>query len=352
MPQKRESMTNDYFLPPEWHRQEAVLLAWPHSGTDWSTYLDDITDVYITLVSLIATHERVIIAARQPDEVRRLLEKSMDGRQIANVDIYLCDCNDTWARDFGPITLLSTDRQPRLLNFNFNGWGRKFLSDKDNNITPNLFMQRAFYPEANPSISNINLVLEGGSIETDGKGTVFTTECCLLAPHRNQPMSKEMIEHELESHLGAERIVWLRHGHLIGDDTDGHVDTIVRTAPDETLLYVGCEDKNDAQYEEFKSLEEELMNLCTLEGRPYRLFSLPIPAPIYYDGERLPATYANFLVINDAVIVPTYRQRDNDDVALATISQAFPTREILPLDATTIIRQHGSVHCLTMQLPK
>ena len=181
-----------------------------------------------------------------------------------------------------------------------------------------------------------------------------------MAPHRNQPLTRDEIEQELRFRLKAKRIVWLHHGALKGDDTDGHIDTIVRIAPDDTLLYHKCYDSEDEQYEDFQALEQELMSLRTIDGNPYRLIPLPQPKAIYQtvtgdDGqeeeERLPATYANFLIINGAVIVPTYGQPELDDAACKAIAQAFPGREIIPIDSRSIIRQHGSIHCCTMQIP-
>ena len=200
-------------------------------------------------------------------------------------------------------------------------------------------------------IDCLDFVLEGGSIESDGKGTVFTTSCCLLAPHRNQPMSKEQIEARLKQELCAERIIWIDHGHLTGDDTDGHIDTLVRICPDDTLLYIGCDDPEDEQYEDLRLMEEKLKSFRTLEGKPYRLVKLPMPRPILFEGERLPATYANFLVINGAVLCPTYDQPDLDAEALRLIGEAFPDREIVDIDCRSIIKQHGSLHCCTMQYP-
>ena len=197
----------------------------------------------------------------------------------------------------------------------------------------------------------LDFVLEGGSIESDGKGTVFTTTGCLLAPHRNQPMSKDQIEERLKQELHAERIVWIDHGNLIGDDTDGHIDTLVRICPDDTLLYMGCDNPDDEQYEELHLMEQQLKTFRTIEGKPYRLLKLPMPRPIIFEGERLPATYANFLVINGAVLCPTYAQPDLDAEALRLVGEAFPDREIVGIDCRSIIKQHGSLHCCTMQYP-
>ena len=256
--------------------------------------------------------------------------------------------NDTWARDHGFITLVDDQGHARLLDFCFNSWGEKFPAELDNAINRRLYDEGKVKGEY---VDCLDFVLEGGSIESDGKGTVFTTSCCLLAPHRNQPMTKEQIEEHLKQELHAERIVWINHGSLTGDDTDGHIDTLVRICPDDTLLYMGCDNPDDEQYEELHLMEEELKTFRTIEGKPYRLLKLPMPRPIIFEGERLPATYANFLVINGAVLCPTYAQPDLDAEALRLIGEAFPEREIVGIDCRSIIKQHGSLHCCTMQYP-
>ena len=248
-----------------------------------------------------------------------------------------------------------------LLDFCFNGWGEKFEAGLDNQINKHLFDRGIVKGQYEP---HLDFVLEGGSIESDGKGTVFTTTCCLMAPHRNQPLTQQEIEARLKEYLGAERIVWINHGSLIGDDTDGHIDTLVRICPDDTLLYTGGDD----DHPDLARMEEELKTLRTLDGRPYRLLKLPLPRPIYekvqssarallaleerkfkVQSERLPATYANYLVVNGAVLVPTYNQPDLDAEAMRIIQQAFPDREIVGIDCCAVIKQHGSLHCCTMQ---
>lgn len=257
--------------------------------------------------------------------------------------------NDTWARDHGFISLVDDQGGRRLLDFCFNGWGEKFPAELDNAINRRLYDEGRIKGEY---IDCLDFVLEGGSIESDGRGTVFTTSCCLLAPHRNQPMTKEQIEARLKKALCAERVVWIDHGSLTGDDTDGHIDTLVRVCPDDTLLYIGCDDPQDEQYEGLKRMEEQLKTFRTLEGKPYRLVKLPLPRPIRFEGDRLPATYANFLVINGAVLCPTYDQPDLDAEALRLIGEAFPDREIVGIDCRSVIKQHGSLHCCTMQYPR
>ena len=256
--------------------------------------------------------------------------------------------NDTWARDHGFISLVDDHGGRRLLDFKFNGWGEKFPAELDNAINRRLYDEGKISGEY---IDCLDFVLEGGSIESDGKGTIFTTSGCLLAPHRNQPLSQAEIEARLKQELCAERIIWIDHGHLTGDDTDGHIDTLVRVCPDDTLLYIGCDDPQDEQYEDLRLMEEQLKTFRTLEGKPYRLLKLPMPRPILFEGERLPATYANFLVINGAVLCPTYDQPDLDAEALRLIGEAFPGREIVGIDCRSIIKQHGSLHCCTMQYP-
>ena len=257
--------------------------------------------------------------------------------------------NDTWARDHGFISLVDDQGGRRLLDFRFNGWGEKFPAELDNAINRRLYDEGRIKGEY---IDCLDFVLEGGSIESDGRDTVFTTSCCLLAPHRNQPMTKEQIEMRLKKALCAERVVWIDHGSLTGDDTDGHIDTLVRVCPDDTLLYIGCDDPQDEQYEGLKRMEEQLRTFRTLEGKPYKLVKLPLPRLIRFEGDRLPATYANFLVINGAVLCPTYDQPDLDAEALRLIGEAFPDREIVGIDCRSIIKQHGSLHCCTMQYPR
>ena len=354
----------NYTLPAEWHRQAFVQLTWPHEDTDWQPYLADITETFVQIAKAVAHYEPLVIAAKHPDGVREELQESLNDEEMARVTICECDNNDTWARDHAFITLIpkaadgsaekktaTTADAPacRLLDFRFNGWGEKFAADKDNRINRTLYGKGLFRGER---VDCNDFVLEGGSIESDGRGTVLTTSVCLMAPHRNQPMSQEEVEQTLKERLCARKIVWLDHGQLIGDDTDGHIDTIVRVCPGNTLLYVGCDDEADPQYADLKALEKQLREATDANGRPFHLLRLPMPDAIYDDGDRLPATYANFLIINEAVIVPTYNQEENDARALALVAEAFPGYDIIGIDSRTIIRQHGSIHCLTMQYPE
>ncbi len=338
-----------YIFPPEWHEQYCVQLTWPHAGTDWKPYLEDIVATCVEMVSAISRYESVVIATQDVGATRLRLEQSLDAGQMSRVHLFACRNDDTWARDHGFITLLPVEEgEPLLLDFRFNGWGEKFCADLDNVVSRTLFAAGAFCGRVE---DHNDFVLEGGAIESDGRGTVFTTSGCLLAPHRNQPLDRDAIEQRLKAMLRAKRIVWLDYGQLIGDDTDGHIDTIVRTAPYDTLVYVGSGDEDDPQHDDFCALERQLRTLRTLDGKPYRLLRLPMPRPIYDGDDRLPATYANFLVINGAVLVPQYDQPDLDREAMLVVKEAFPGRQMIGIDARTIIRQHGSVHCMTMQFP-
>lgn len=343
-----------YVLPAEWAEQSGIQLTWPHKNTDWAPCLNEITETFIQLAHEISRQEKLVVAAQYPDEVKRILEENIPQESMRNIRIFACKNNDTWARDHAPITLMPVNgyspqnEGPLLLNFKFNGWGEKFEWQHDNRITQSLFEQHAF----NGKMETFDpFVLEGGSIESDGKGTIMTTSFCLLAPNRNQPMNQHDINNMLLKCFNARRIVWLQHGKLVGDDTDGHIDTIVRLCPDDTIVYQGCDDKDDEQFDDFKLLEEELKKLNTLNGKGYRLLKLPMPDAMYDDGQRLPATYANFVILNRSVIVPTYRQKSKDDEAACIFRRVFPDKEVVCIDATTVVRQHGSLHCLTMQYP-
>lgn len=335
-------------LPAEWEPQDAILLVWPHSATDWHQRLDEVTELYEALATVIADYADVIIAVPEAlvGDVRERLA-AMDA-PLEYIHIYPCDTNDTWARDFGPITV-QTAEGFTLLDFTFNAWGSKFASQLDNQVTRRLFAQQAF---SQASITSLDWVLEGGSIESDGKGTLLTTASCLLNPNRNPGLSKEALEARLKETLGVRKINWLHHGYLAGDDTDSHVDTLARLCPNNVIVYTACDDEQDAHYGELKKMEAELQAMSDADGNPYRLLPLPWAGEVLGDeGERLPATYANFLIVNEAVLVPIYDLPSDED-ALEVILQAFPGYEILGIPCSVLIAQGGSLHCSTMQLPE
>ena len=333
-------------LPAEWEEQDGVLLAWPHAESDWLPWLPMVELVFAQIAKEITRFETALVVAADAERTAAIL--SAVGARMERIRIEEIPSNDTWARDFGPLTV-ERGENPVLLDFGFNGWGLKFASDRDNLITRRLHRAGAF---GDTPLETLGLILEGGSIESDGRGTILTTAECLLNPNRNPHLSREEIEGALEEQLGADRVLWLENGWLAGDDTDSHIDTLARLAPDDTIVYVRCDDATDEHYPALFLMEKELKALRTREGNPYRLIPLPWPRPCHdEEGERLPATYANYLVINGAVLVPTYED-PSDEAALAAVGQAFPGREIVGIDCRPLILQHGSLHCVTMQIPK
>lgn len=337
-------MEKNYFLPAEWHPQSYIQLTWPHSGTDWNYMLDDVEACFLNLAREIASRQPLLLVAPEYPEIL----KGLDCKD--NIHFIECPTNDTWARDHGFITLLQNDGTPLLLDFCFNGWGMKFAANKDNLINTRAYQSKLLNGEY---INCRNFVLEGGSIESDGQGTLLTTSTCLLAPNRNDTMDRSELETYLKERFNLQQILWLDHGFLAGDDTDSHVDTLARLCPDNTIVYVQCTDSSDEHYKELQLMEEQLKTFRTLEGKLFRLLPLPMAEAVYdEEGERLPATYANFLIMNKAVLYPTYNQPGNDQLAANVLSQAFPDREIVGIDCRALIQQHGSLHCVTMQYPE
>lgn len=337
-------MTDTVRFPAEWEKQDAVILTWPNEATDWAYILDEVVDCYVNIARAIIDDEDLVIVTCDENQTR----KQLGDVDYSRVHFYEIANNDTWARDFGPIGVIR-DGKPQLLDFTFNAWGMKFAADCDNLITSRLADMGAFDV---PVVSHRDMVLEGGSVESDGNGTIMTTSMCLLQENRNPWMTREQIEKELKQRLGAEKILWIENGYLTGDDTDGHVDTIARFAPGNTIVYVGCDDENDEQYESLKAMEDELKAATNAQGVPYRLLRLPSPDPICENDLpvlRLPATYANFLIMNHQVLVPVYGQ-PADEKALAVVQEAFPDHKIVGIDCNALIKQHGSLHCVTMQL--
>jgi agmatine deiminase len=337
--------TGDVTLLSEWHAQSGIVISWPHEDTDWNYILDEVVDCYVRFSKEILSEERLIVVCRDKSAV----EDKFSEEEKLNLVCVEIDSNDTWARDFGPISVVE-DGLPTLLDFGFNGWGLKFAADKDNQITGKLFDKGVFTPEVR--LKNCqNFILEGGSIESDGEGTVMTTSHCLLAPNRNQPKSREEIENYLKEKFGAKRVLWLNHGALEGDDTDSHIDTLARFCDENTIAYVRCDDTSDSHFSELNKMEMELKAFVTESGEPYRLIPLPMADPMYdEEGNRLPGTYANFLILNDTVLMPGYSS-DKDELAKDALQEAFPNRQVKIVDCSPLVKQHGSLHCVTMQIP-
>ncbi len=338
-------MTSQPRFPAEWEPQSAILIAWPHAGTDWAARLGAVEDAYIALVAAITRFQPAVIVVAD-DDVEAYAEARLRSNRVemTRVRFVTAPYNDTWLRDTGPITLRDGDGY-HLLDFRFTGWGGKFEASQDDRLIERLIDLKLFGKIDHQAI---DFALEGGAIETDGAGTLLTTWQCL---HKRHPdTSRERLTERLAGWLRQDRVLWLDHGHLEGDDTDAHIDTLARFAAPDAIVFQACDDPADSHYSGLQAMADEIAALRTRDGQPYRLFPLPWARPIMDDGRRLAASYANFLIINGAVLIPAYA--DPADAEAARVMQAaFPDREIVPIDCRPIIWQNGSLHCLTMQLP-
>ena len=323
----------------EWERQNAVLLAYPHKNSDWNEDLETAKIPFFKMAQAIAYSQMVYLLCDDINEAKK------DFCSTTNIIFIEAKYNDTWIRDYGPI---SADENGKniLLDFKFNGWGGKFEASLDNKVTK--FLHSKGFFGATPLIS-YDFELEGGAIESDGSGTILTTKSCLLNPNRNGGLSQKEAERALKEYLGAKRVLWIENSYLEGDDTDGHIDMLARFISKDTIAYIKCEDSQDSHYKSLLEMEKELKSFKTSEGRAYNLIPLPFPQPKYKDANRLPASYANFLITNKAIIAPTYQDKQ-DKIALETLKELFPTREVIPIPSLKLIEQGGSVHCSSMQV--
>ncbi|MDE6486991.1 MAG: agmatine deiminase family protein [Muribaculaceae bacterium] len=332
-------------LPAEWEAQGAVLIAWPHEDTDWAGMLPEVRRCYTRLAHAIAERALLIVIGPELDSAR----EALSGIDAERVHFVRMETNDTWTRDYGAITTVDAGGAAELHDFCFNGWGLKFAACHDNMATRELARGGVLHGRYD---NRLGFVLEGGSIDSDGRGTLLTTSACLMSANRNGDLARNEIEEELRRTLGAERVLWLDYGALAGDDTDSHVDTLARLAPNDTIIYTCCQDPADEHFEQLQAMKRQIEQLRTADGKPYNMVELPLPDAVYdEDGERLPATYANFLPLNGAVLMPVYGQERNDRLACDTMRVAFDGYEIVPVDCSALIRQHGSLHCATMQFP-
>ena len=332
-------------FPAEWEPQSAILIAWPNADTDWADRLGDVEDTYIAMVAAITRFQPVIVCVADADVEAYARARLASARvQMDQVRFVEVPYDDTWLRDSGPITLRDGDGF-RLMDFRFTGWGGKFDASQDDQLVERLHDLGVF---SNSTRQSIDFALEGGAIETDGAGTLLTTWTCL--GERHPGVSRDQLDHTLKQSLAQDRVLWLEHGHLEGDDTDAHIDTLARFAAPDAIVYQACGDPSDSHYPGLQAMAAELAALRTIDGQPYRLFPLPWPAPVLDEGRRLAASYANFLIVNGAVLMPAYDD-PADAEAAAVLQQAFPDREIVQVPCRPLIWQNGSLHCVTMQLP-
>lgn len=332
---------------PEWTPIDGILMALPNELTDWNYILPEALRQYKNIVeTFVSEGFHVVLLCIDRDTAKNVF----DPCHHHGITFIETPYNDTWTRDYGPISILKHG-DLRALHFGFNGWGLKFPADKDNQVNRHLNDLAVF--SKNIYRNETSFILEGGSIDTDGTGTILTTTRCLCSPNRNGYLSKAQADSELRHRLGASHILFLDYGALMGDDTDSHVDTLARMAPDNTILFCGCKDPQDPQFEELLKMRAQLSLFRNPTGNLYNLVELPLPAPIFDEnGDRLPATYANYLVTETHIFMPTYNQPHKDELAMQTVRIPFPNHKIVGVECLTLIRQHGSLHCATMQLPR
>ena len=336
-------MDDTFRMLAEWEPQQAVLLTWPHESTDWAPWLDSIEQNYTKLIAAISLGATPIIICR--DEAHRVhVARKIRGNCVHAPKLVVAPYNDTWFRDYGPISVANNNNL-RLLDFQFRGWGEKYQAHLDNSIN-----QKLSHIWAVP-LKTIDFELEGGSIETDGDGTLLTTTRCLLESNRNKEVDKGKIENCLRENLGVDRILWLSEGELIGDDTDSHIDNLARFADTETIVYASCSRDEDPHFGPLKAMEAQLKSFSQMDGRDYKLVPVEIPMPqIDENGTRLPASYVNFLILNGIVIMPVFGCA-YDSEALAAVTKCFPKKRVVTVPGSNLIRQFGGPHCATMQLP-
>ena len=335
-------------LPAEWEPQGFVQLTWPHPDTEWYD-LPRVLDCYVNVARTIVKYEPLLIVCRDKEEC--LQDIALRGWEPDSSRVRLTECplNDTWARDHGAISAYE-GTQKCILDFVFNGWGLKFGSNLDNQITRTLYRNGVFAPDVK-YVDMRPFVLEGGSIDTDGAGTLMATSECLCSLNRNEYLSRREIEERLCSAFGLQRILWVEHGSIVGDDTDSHIDILARFCSEDTLAYTACSDDTDRNYAPLKAMEEQLRSFRTLDGKPYKLIPLPLPDALYLEDYRLPGSYANFLLVNGAVLIPG-ASSPKDAVAAAQLQKVFPDRAVEVIDCRALLSGHGGLHCITMNFPE
>jgi agmatine deiminase len=334
-------------MPAEWEPHRGTWLSWPHKEASWPGKFTPIPGIFARMVGLLADHEEVHINVAGPaveDEVRRLLADS--GTDTGNVFFHFHPTNDAWCRDHGPIFIQrpEVDRPQAVIDWGFNAWGGKYPPYDLDDVIPTRIAKELSLPLFEPGI-----VLEGGSIDVNGRGTLLTTESCLLNPNRNPALTRPEIEQFLRAYLGVRHILWLGDG-IAGDDTDGHVDDLTRFVDERTVVTVVEEDPADENYEPLQENLERLGGMTDQDGLPLRVITLPMPRPLWHEGQRLPASYANFYIANGVVLLPTY-DPVRDEKARATLQELFPTREVVGIDCTDLVWGLGAFHCVTQQWP-
>ncbi|NTU54365.1 MAG: agmatine deiminase family protein [Chlorobiaceae bacterium] len=340
-----------YFMPPEWAPHASTWLSWPHKLESWPGKFEPVPAVFAEMAFQLSRSERVninILDDAMEAQARALLkERDPEGRYAERIVFHRIPTNDAWCRDHGPNYVFRTrdgQRDKVIMNWEYNAWGGKYEPYDDDNAVP----ERVAAIQGLPLVST-GMVLEGGAIDVNGAGLLLTTEACLLNPNRNPSMSKVQIEAKLSRYLGIRKVLWLGDG-IAGDDTDGHVDDMARFVNENTVVITVEDDLQDDNYQILQENYELLKTMTGIDGQPLNMVKLPMPEPVYYDGERLPASYANFYIANTAVLVPIYRC-SKDRQAIDILQQCFPGREVIGIDCSDLIWGLGAIHCVTHEEP-
>ena len=335
-----------FYFPAEWAKHTATWLSWPHKEESWPGKIETIYKPYCEFIKIVAEGELVRINVADADmEAFAKSELEKVGADMSQIEFYHFPSNDAWCRDHGPAFLINTGtKQKAIIDWGYNAWGDKYPPFDLDDVIPTKIGEHFGLPVYHPGI-----IMEGGSVDFNGAGTILTTTACLLNENRNPHLNQEQIEAYLKNYYGVEQILWLGDG-IVGDDTDGHIDDITRFVNEDTVVTVIEDNEADENYHLLQENLETLKTLRLPDGRPLNIVELPMPSPVIYDGQRLPASYANFYIANAAVIVPTYRDK-NDEKALQILQQCFPDRKVVGIDSTDIIWGLGSFHCLSQQEP-
>jgi agmatine deiminase len=338
---------NGFHFPAEWHKHTATWLSWPHKMESWPGKIDLIYPKYCEFIKVVSEGELVRINVTDEEMMAFAKQQLMvAGVDLKQIEFFEFPTNDAWCRDHGPAFLINPEtKQKVIIDWGYNAWGNKYPPFDLDDVIPTKIAKHFDLPVYHPGI-----VMEGGSVDFNGKGTVLTTTACLLNKNRNPHLNQQQIEEYLQKYYGVEQVLWLGDG-IIGDDTDGHIDDITRFVNEDTVVTVVEENKNDENYHILQENLQSLKAMRLLNGKQLNIVELPMPEPVIYEDQRLPASYANFYIANSAVVMPTYRSK-NDAKALDILQQCFPDRKVVGIDSTDIIWGLGSFHCLSQQEPE
>jgi len=333
---------SDFFLPPEWAKQKSVWLSWPHNKETWEQeILKRTEEEYAVFVKELASE--IVVNILILDLNHEIHVRTVLGNYNSKIEFHMIKTNDAWMRDHGPDFVWNrTTKKKELLNWGYNSWGGKYPPFEDDNLVPHKIAEIEGLKEY-----QIQMILEGGSFEVNGKGDLMTTESCLLNPNRNSELTKAEIENHLKSYLGVNQIIWFKEG-IKGDDTDGHIDDFARFINETTIVHAWTEDKNHPDYEVLKEIRQKLKEIKLWNNQSPKLIPLPVPKPLFFNKELLPCSYVNFLITNNKVLMPAFGCKE-DKIALEILQKEVVDRKIIEIPANNIIIGLGSLHCLSKQ---